>query len=108
MTRLMPQIQVIVAWAVRRSVVIADSDARLSMDVASESAHGGIGDARNGGMKEQERDNPPPIDESTYGGSAAETGGLYNDTGPTIANVEGDTMSEEEEYGPRPPEAPSS
>jgi hypothetical protein len=58
------------------------------------------------GMTERERDTPP-IDESTYGGSAAETGGLYDDSGPTIANPEGDTMSEEEERGDRPPEAPS-
>jgi hypothetical protein len=48
----------------------------------------------------------PPIDESTYAGSASETGGLYDDAGPTIANPEGDTMSEEEERDERPPEAP--
>lgn len=50
-------------------------------------------------MRERERDDPenPPIDESTYGGSASETGGLYDDSGPTIANPRGDTMSEEEE-----------
>ncbi len=53
---------------------------------------------------ERERE---PIDESTYGGSAAETGGLYDDAGPTSANPEGDTMSEEEERDTRPPEAPS-
>ena len=47
-------------------------------------------------MTEHGRENPP-IDESTYGGSAAETGGLYDDEGPTIANPEGDTMSNEEE-----------
>jgi hypothetical protein len=60
-------------------------------------------------MTDAERDTPPnpPIDESTYGGSASETGGLYDDSGPTIANPEGDTMSEEEERGERPPEAPS-
>ena len=57
-------------------------------------------------MNEHERDNPP-IDESTYGGSAAETGGLADDAGPTSANTEGDTMSEEEERDTRPPEAPS-
>jgi hypothetical protein len=49
----------------------------------------------------------PSIDESTYGGSASETGGLYDDSGPTIANPGGDTMSEEEERDERPPEAPS-
>jgi hypothetical protein len=36
---------------------------------------------------------PKPIDESTYCGSAAETGGLYDDGGATIANPEGDTMA---------------
>ena len=40
---------------------------------------------------------PKPIDESTYGGSAAETGGLYDDEGATVANPEGDTMSEADE-----------
>lgn len=60
-------------------------------------------------MTDTERDQSehPPIDESTYGGSAAETGGLYNDAGPTTANPEGDTMSEAEEEEGRPPEAPS-
>ena len=60
-------------------------------------------------MTDAERDQPenPPIDESTYGGSASETGGLYDDSGPTIANPEGDTMSEEEEQDERPPEAPA-
>jgi hypothetical protein len=51
---------------------------------------------------------PQPIDESTYGGSASETGGLYAEDGPTIANPEGDTMSEEEELDGRSPEEPSS
>ncbi len=60
-------------------------------------------------MERREGDKPTtqPIDESTYGGSAAETGGLYDDAGPTAANPEGDTMSEEEERDDRPPEAPS-
>ncbi len=59
-------------------------------------------------MDERERDqDSPPIDESTYGGSSSETGGDYDDAGPTIANPAGDTMSEEEERGQRPPEAPS-
>ena len=40
---------------------------------------------------------PRPIDDSTYGGSAAETGGLYDDEGATIANPEGDTMSDADE-----------
>lgn len=56
-------------------------------------------------MTNEQRDNPP-IDESTYGGSASETGGLYDDAGPTIANPEGDTMSEEEERDERPGESP--
>lgn len=60
-------------------------------------------------MTDRERDTPksPPIDEWSYGGSASETGGLYDNAGPTIANPEGDTMSEEEERDGRPPEAPS-
>jgi hypothetical protein len=50
------------------------------------------------GMDERERESDnPPIDESTYGGSSAETGGLYQDEGPTTANEQGDTMSEREE-----------
>ena len=50
-------------------------------------------------MSEREREplEPQPIDESTYGGSASETGGLYQQDGPTIANLGGDTMSEREE-----------
>jgi hypothetical protein len=54
-------------------------------------------------MNERSRDaDHPPIDESTYGGSSSETGGDYDASGPTIANPEGDTMSEEEERD-RPP-----
>jgi len=55
------------------------------------------------------RQNPPnpPIDESTYGASSSESGGLYNQDGPTIANPEGDTMSEREEGGGASPDAPS-
>lgn len=56
---------------------------------------------------ERDQNENPPIDESTYGGSASETGGLYDDSGPTIANPEGDTMSEEEERDERPAEGPS-
>jgi hypothetical protein len=59
-------------------------------------------------MNEREHEQVhPPIDESTYGGSSSETGGDYDAAGPTIANPEGDTMSEEEERDQRPPEAPS-
>ena len=58
-------------------------------------------------QRNRDQDANPPIDESTYGGSAAETGGLYDDAGPTTVNPEGDTMSEEEERDTRPPEAPS-
>jgi hypothetical protein len=58
---------------------------------------------------ERDRQEPtPPIDESTYAGSASETGGLYSDSGPTTANEGDDTMSEEGELDERPPEAPSS
>ncbi len=70
----------------------------------------GIGPALASGMtdREREHDNDTgPIDESSYGGSSAETGGLYDDSGPTRGNVEGDTMSEAEERGGRPPEEPS-
>ena|SRR5918996_4199162 len=36
---------------------------------------------------------PRPIDERSYGASAAESGGLYNDEeGPTAVNITGDTM----------------
>lgn len=64
--------------------------------------------AEEAGMNEREPDRERPvIDESTYGGSASETGGLYDDAGPTRVNREGDTMSEEEERDTRPPEAPS-
>ncbi len=56
---------------------------------------------------ERDQDTNAPIDESTYAGSASETGGLYDEAGPTVANREGDTMSEEEERDERRPEAPS-
>ena len=56
---------------------------------------------------ERDQNENPPIDESTYAGSASETGGLYDDSGPTIANPQGDTMSEEEERDERPAEGPS-
>ena len=49
--------------------------------------------------REQDQDERPVIDESTYAGSASETGGLYHQDGPTMANAEGDTMSEREEDG---------
>ena len=41
-----------------------------------------------------------PIDEPAFGGSAAETGGLYNEDGPTAVNVEGDTMGTRDEAEP--------
>jgi hypothetical protein len=54
-------------------------------------------------MNERESTDPQPIDESTYGDSASETGGLYHQDGPTIMNPEGDTMSErEEDENPNP------
>ena len=46
----------------------------------------------------------PVVDESTYAGSASETGGLYHQDGPTRANSQGDTMSLREEDGDPPPE----
>jgi hypothetical protein len=56
---------------------------------------------------ERDRDQNPPIDESTYGASSAESGGLYNRDGPTTANEEGDTMSEREERGGDTPDLPA-
>jgi len=52
-------------------------------------------------MTQVEREGPdnPPIDESTYAGSASETGGLYHQDGPTSSNLAGDTLSEREEEG---------
>lgn len=41
-----------------------------------------------------------PIDEESYGGSAAESGGLYDADGPTAANVRGDTMGTADEAEP--------
>ena len=60
-------------------------------------------------MNEREREplEPQPIDESAYGGSASETGGLYHQDGPTIANLGGDTMSEREEDDDPGPESHS-
>ena len=56
---------------------------------------------------ERDRDQNPPIDESTYGASSAESGGLYNQDGPTMANPEGDTMSDAEERLEESPDAPA-
>jgi hypothetical protein len=39
----------------------------------------------------------PPVDEGAFGGSAAETGGLYDDEGATVADTRGDPMSIDEE-----------
>lgn len=60
--------------------------------------------------RSRERDNRPnpPIDESTYGGSTAETGGLYDDEGATITNPAGKTMFEEEERAGRRSDLPCS
>lgn len=58
-------------------------------------------------MTEREPDEQP-IDESTYGGSSSETGGLYNVDGPTIANPEGDTMADEDETDDRWQNEPTS
>ncbi len=56
--------------------------------------------------REREQNQRPIVDESTYGGSASETGGLYQEDGPTIANAQGDTMSEREEDGDPGPGEP--
>ena len=60
-------------------------------------------------MNEREREptEQPVVDESTYAGSASETGGLYQQDGPTMANTDGDTMSEREEEGDPGPESHS-
>lgn len=41
-----------------------------------------------------------PVDEPAFGGSASETGGLYDQDGPTAVNVEGDTMGTRDEAEP--------
>jgi hypothetical protein len=56
---------------------------------------------------ERRTDDNPPIDESTYGASSSESGGNYNQDGPTMSNPEGDTMSEREEDGGESPDAPA-
>lgn len=51
----------------------------------------------------QDKREPRPaeqIDEESYGGSAAESGGLYNEDGPTATSVTGDTMGERDEAEP--------
>ena len=40
---------------------------------------------------------PPPVDESSYAASSAESGGNYSSDGPTAANPEGDTRGTAEE-----------
>ncbi|HEX2142111.1 MAG TPA: hypothetical protein VHK28_07570 [Candidatus Limnocylindria bacterium] len=49
-----------------------------------------------------EADDQPtePIDEESYGASASESGGVYNEDGPTAANVSGDTMGTRDEAPP--------
>ncbi|HEX2194491.1 MAG TPA: hypothetical protein VHK63_05995 [Candidatus Limnocylindria bacterium] len=63
-------------------------------------------------MDEQDRAPRPAdeIDEESYGASAAESGGLYNEDGPTATSVTGDTMGErdEGEPGKEPPTDPES
>ena len=41
-----------------------------------------------------------PVDEGSYAASSAESGGLYNDDGPTMANSAGDTMGTRDEAEP--------
>lgn len=55
-------------------------------------------------MERSEADQPPPIDESTYGASSAESGELYSQDGPTTGNQQGDTMSDREEQETVPTE----
>lgn len=47
-----------------------------------------------------------PVDERSYAASGAESGGEYNDDGPTVANRSGDTMGTRDEA--RPGEEPAS
>lgn len=56
---------------------------------------------------ERDQNQVQPIDESTYAASGSESGGQYNEDGPTIANVQGDTMSGQEDQGPRSPDEPA-
>jgi hypothetical protein len=56
---------------------------------------------------EREPTDNPPIDESTYGASSSESGGNYNQDGPTMSNAEGDAMAEREEDGGESPDTPS-
>jgi hypothetical protein len=51
-----------------------------------------------------------PVDEKSYAASSAESGGLYNDDGPTVANAAGDTMGtgDEAEQGEEPRSDPYS
>jgi hypothetical protein len=41
-----------------------------------------------------------PVDEDSYAASSAESGGLYNADGPTVANSAGDTMGTRDEAEP--------
>jgi hypothetical protein len=57
-------------------------------------------------MTDQRRPGEPPddpaepIDEAAFGGSSAESGGVYDADGPTVANVTGDTMGTADEAKP--------
>jgi hypothetical protein len=53
------------------------------------------------------REDRAQVDEDAYGGSAAESGGVYTNEGPTVANVGGDIMGQVEEASEsgEPPEA---
>ena len=48
---------------------------------------------------EREASQTPPIDESTYAGSSAETGGNYSRDGATSGNTDGDSMAVIEDEG---------
>jgi hypothetical protein len=66
----------------------------------------GLRDAGRMNAERNATDNPP-IDESTYGASSSESGGNYNQDGPTMANPEGDAMAEREEDGGESPDTPA-
>jgi hypothetical protein len=43
-----------------------------------------------------------PMEGGAYGASSAESGGNYDDAGPTAANIKGEPMDAEEEAGSKP------
>jgi hypothetical protein len=61
-------------------------------------------------MNEQDRrpprrtddNNEPMIDGGAYAASSSESGGDYDDAGPTIANIEGEPVDTDEEVDSEP------